>query len=152
MLGVLARVGVEGKRRLAVGPGGAAQAQIDAPGGDGFQHAELFGHFQRRVMGQHDPGRPDADAVRRLGDGGHDDFRRRADDRRMVVMFRYPEPGIAQVLAMLGEGDGVADRLIGGLTLGGGGLVEDGKLEHGGALRGSVGGAARQGSRTSLMT
>jgi hypothetical protein len=45
----------------AVGARGAAQAQVDASGVQRGQGAELLGHHQRRVVGQHHAARADAD-------------------------------------------------------------------------------------------
>lgn len=38
---------------LAVGAWGAAEAEADAAGGEGLEHAELFGDNERRVVGEH---------------------------------------------------------------------------------------------------
>ena len=130
VFGVFVGVGVERKSRLAVRARRAAEAEIDAPGRQGVEHAELFGDFQRRIVRQHDPGAADADACGCLGDRRHDDFRRRADYGRVVVVFRNPEPLVAEFLAVFGQRHGVADGLRLRHTGGGGRLIENGKLDH----------------------
>ena len=76
-------------------------------------------------MGQHDAGAADADALGLHSNGGDQDFRRGADDGRVVVMLRHPKPVIAKAVAMARHGGGVADG--GGLWPAGGG---DGLVEH----------------------
>ena len=49
-------VGVQQLRCATIAAGCAAKTQVYAPGGQRVQHAKLFGHFERRVMRQHDTG------------------------------------------------------------------------------------------------
>ncbi len=109
MLGPFVGGGVQRERRAAVGARCATEPEIDAAGRERIEHAEHFGHFERRIVRQHDAGAADADAFGRGGDGRHHDLRRCADDGRMVVVLGDPEAFVAQRLAMLGQGDGVAD-------------------------------------------
>ena len=48
----------------------------------------------------------------------------------MIVMLGHPETVVAQRLAMTGQGDGVADRLIVRAAGNGDGLVENGKTHE----------------------
>nr|WP_251073708.1 hypothetical protein [Streptomyces sp. ISL-111] len=70
VLGV-ARAAARGGGRGVVGARGAAQAQVDAAGGEGVEHAELFGDDQRRVVGQHDPARAEPQSAGLRGEPGH---------------------------------------------------------------------------------
>ena len=78
-------------------------------------------------MGQHDPGAADSDALCRGGDRRNDDLGCGADDGRVVMMLRHPEALVSQRLAMLGQGNGVADRQILRATRDGNRLIEDGQ-------------------------
>ena len=118
---------IEGKGGAAVGARRAAQPHVDAAGRQGIEHAEHLGHFERRVVRQHDAGAADADALGGGGDGRDHDLGRGADDGRMVVMLGHPEALVAQRLAMLGERHGVADRLVLRAAGDGDRLVENGK-------------------------
>ncbi len=95
-------VGVEGDGCAAIRPGGAADAKVDPAGGDGFQHAELLRHFQRRIMRQHDAGTADTDGGGGRGNGGHQDFRRGTGHRVRAMVLGNPVAGISQRLTMLG--------------------------------------------------
>lgn len=48
----------QGGRGGAVGAGGAAEAEVDAPGGEGLQGAELFGDHQGAWLGSMTPPEP----------------------------------------------------------------------------------------------
>ena len=54
----------QGGRGHLVGAGRPADAEVDAPGMERLEHAELLGDDERRVVGQHDAARADADACR----------------------------------------------------------------------------------------
>jgi hypothetical protein len=56
-------VAAQGAHRVAVGARRAAEPEVDAAGVELGQCAEGFGDHQRRVVGQHDAARADADAV-----------------------------------------------------------------------------------------
>ena len=48
-----------------IGAGRASEAEVDAPGMQRFEHAELLGHDERRVVGEHHAARADADRLGR---------------------------------------------------------------------------------------
>ena len=127
MLGPLVGRGIEREGGAPVRARRAAQPEIDAAGRQRVEHAEHLGHFERRVVRQHDAGAADPDAPGGGGDRGDHDLRRRADDGRMVVMLGDPEAVVAQRLAVLGQGYGVADRLIVRAAGNGDRLIENGK-------------------------
>jgi hypothetical protein len=139
-------IGVEGHRGAHVGAGRTAHAQVDAARGQGVEHTELLGHLQGRVVGQHDPGAAQADALGACGDGRQQDLGGRAHDGGQAVVFAHPEAVVAQGFAMGRQVERVAQ---GGVFAGTGqrnGLVEDGQL-HGGIV-GRMGPACRwQGQR-----
>src|SRR5436305_1178157 len=82
---------------------------------DGLQGAELLGDHQRRVVGQHDPARADADALGGVGDVPDQHGRRRAGDPRHVVVLGEPVAVVAQPFRGAGEVQGVAQRLADGV-------------------------------------
>ena len=51
----------DGQRSCLVAAGRTAQPQVDPAGIKRFQRAELLGHHQRRMVGQHDAARADPD-------------------------------------------------------------------------------------------
>jgi hypothetical protein len=86
-------------RGQGIGSGRSADAQIDSSGCNRLKHAKLLGNLERRVMGQHHAGAADADASRRGGDRGDQDFRRRADDAGTVMVFGDPKAVVAENIA-----------------------------------------------------
>jgi hypothetical protein len=115
---------------LAAGAWRAAEAEIDPARRQGIENAEYLGDLERRIVRQHDPGAADTDTLRGGRDRRDDDFRRRADDGRMIVMLRHPEAVVAQRFAILRQRHGIADRLVLRAAGDGNGLVEDGKTDH----------------------
>ena len=107
-----------------------SQPEIDAPRRQRVENAELLGDLERRVMRQHDPGAADADALGLHRQRRDQDFRRGAEDARMVVVFGHPETVIAQRLAMRGERDGIAYCLTVRPTGGGDRLVQNRQAKH----------------------
>jgi hypothetical protein len=89
--------------RRRVGPGGAAEPEVDAPRVERVERPELLGDHERRVVGQHDPACADADRVRPLGDEADRHRRRGAGDPREVVVLGQPEAVVAERLGPLRE-------------------------------------------------
>ena len=63
MVDVGGEVAAQRLRRGLVGAGGAAEAEVDAAGEERGERAELLGDLERRVVGEHDPARADADVA-----------------------------------------------------------------------------------------
>ena len=61
LVGVRREVAAHRISRCLVGAGRAAEPEVDAAGEERFQRPELLGDDQRRMVGQHDPARADAD-------------------------------------------------------------------------------------------
>ena len=80
-------------------------------------------------MRQHHPGAADTDAPGRGGDGGDQDLGRGSGLAGGGVVLGQPIPVVAKRLAMLGEGDALADRVIRRTAGHDSGLVEHGKRE-----------------------
>ena len=118
-------VGIERERGDAVGARRAAHAQVDATGRDAFEHAELLGDLERRIVRQHHAGAADANAGRGRGDRRHQHFRCGADDAAAVVMFGHPVAVVAERVAQARQRERFANGLAFGAALGGGGLIED---------------------------
>ena len=94
-----------------VAPRRAPEAKVDAAGIERRERAELLGHGQRRVVGQHDAARADA---HRLGEARHmaDQHRGRGGgDALHVVMLGQPVAVIAERLGVFGQRAGIAQRL-----------------------------------------
>ena len=104
------RVRVQRHRGQAVRTRGAAHAQVDAARRDAFEHAELLGHLERRIVRQHHAGAAYPDALGGRADRGDQDFGRGADDAVAVVVLGHPVAVVAQLVAMLRELDALADR------------------------------------------
>ena len=111
-LGGAVGVGVQQLRGAHVGTGRTAHAEVDAPRRQRLEHAELLGHLERRVMRQHDAGTAQAHALRARGDGRQQDLGRGADDGRQAVVLADPEAVVAQGLAMRGQIQRVAQRVV----------------------------------------
>ena len=90
----------------------AAEAEIDATGRERLDHGELLGHFQRRIVGQHDACRAHANALRLHRNRSDENLRRGAHDGLRAVMLAHPEAVVAQPLAMLRHLDRLADRHV----------------------------------------
>jgi hypothetical protein len=86
-------------RRL-VAARGTAEPEVDAAGIERVERAELLGDHERRVIGQHDAAGADADRARSLRDEADRDRRRRAGDRRHVVVLGEPEAAKAELLGV----------------------------------------------------
>jgi hypothetical protein len=77
-------VAAQGARGRLVGAGRTAQAEVDAVRIQRGQRAELLGHLQRRMVGQHDAAGTDADAPGAAGDVADQHGRGRAGDAGML--------------------------------------------------------------------
>ncbi len=102
----------------------AADAQIDAPGKQGFEHAELLGDFQRTVVGQEHTARADADARGGAGDAGDENLGTGIGESRDGVVLGEPVAVVAQLFGEPGERDGFSDRLSGTVSADDRGLIE----------------------------
>ena len=123
--GIAVQGAAERARGGRVGARGPAEAQIDAPGKERRQRAELLGHLQRRVVRQHDAARADADGRRAAADVRQQHGRGRAGDARHVVMLGEPEARVAEAFGMLRQLARAAEGV------GGGAALEDrGEVEH----------------------
>ena len=125
MLGPFVGGWIERKCRAAVRSRRAAEAHVDAAGRQGVEHAKDLGHFEWRIVRQHDAGAADADPLGGGGDRGHHDLRCGADDGRMVMVLRHPEALVTQRLAVFGERHRVADGLVVWAAGDGDRLIED---------------------------
>jgi len=120
-----------------IGARGSAQAQVDAPGIERLERAELFGDDQGRVVGQHDPACPDTDCARAPSDIADHHGGRGAGDANHVVVFSEPVAVKAPLLRVLGQIKGSTERLSGCIALGNGREIEDGDGRHSPALQGA---------------
>ena len=89
----------------------SAEPEIDAAGMKRFEHAERFGHFQRRMVGQHHAARADADAPGHCGHMADHHLGHGAGDERRVVMLGKPVPRVAQRVGKLRQVERVAQRI-----------------------------------------
>ena len=104
------------------------------PGIERRQGAELFGHHDGRMVGQHDAARADPDGLGAGRDMGHHHGGGGARHAGGVVMLHQPVAVIAQAFGMpgqiqrLAEGGGDAAALLDGRE------IKNGKRDHGGNL------------------
>ena len=90
-----------------IGAWSSAQTQIDAVRIQRSERAELFGHHQRRMVGQHYSTRTHTQGCRATGYMPDDDCGRGAGNARHVVVLCNPVPVIAQSFGMLGEAQAI---------------------------------------------
>ena len=96
-----------------IGAGRPADPEVDAARMQRLEHAELLGHGQRGVVGQHEPARTEADGVGDRREVREQHRRRRAGDPRHVVVLGDPVAPVSEALDPLHEVDRVAQRLGG---------------------------------------
>jgi hypothetical protein len=104
-------VAAERPRRRLIGPGRAAEAEVDPAGKERFERPELLGDGQRRVVGEHDPAGADPDRRSAGADKGQGDRGGGAGDPRHRMMLGHPEAVIAPAFGMAGEVARIAKRL-----------------------------------------
>jgi len=137
VVGTAQAVAPQRLRSVGVGPRRAAQAQVDAPGIERLEGAELFGHHQRRMVRQHHPAGPDANARSAARQVADQHGRGRAGDAVHVVMLGHPEAREIQCFDMPGQRQRIAQRLCRAAVIANGRKVEGGKANlldagHGG--------------------
>jgi len=110
LLGIAGEVAPHRPSRGLIGPRRAPEAEIDAPGEQRFKGSELLGDLQRRMVGQHDPARADANRRGSARDMAQRHRRRRAGDARHRMMFGHPESFVAEPLSVAGEVAGIVER------------------------------------------
>src|SRR5262249_52501151 len=106
-----AAVFAKGTRRHLVAPRRAADAEIDAPGKERFEHAKALGDLERAVVLEHDAARAHPDprgASRHLPD---QDLRARARQPRCRVVLGKPVAVIPEAVTDLGELERLVDRV-----------------------------------------
>ena len=96
-----------------VGARRATKPQIDPSGIKRGQGAELFGDDQRRVIGQHDSARSQADGGSAFADKRQRHRRCSAGDAGHVVMLRHPEAVITKAFGVARKVATVVQRLAG---------------------------------------
>ena len=124
-------VRVEQLRGAAVAAGRAAQAQLDSPGCQRVQHAELLSDFEWCVMRQHHPGAAQPDAGRARGNRGQENFRGGACNAGQIVVLADPKTVVTPVLAALRQGQRVADSSVLRMPVRRHGLIEHREFQHG---------------------
>ncbi|MCY1170616.1 hypothetical protein D9M73_106960 [compost metagenome] len=128
-IGVAVEIAAHRARDDLVRARSAAEPQVDPPGKQRVERAELFGNGERRMVGQHDPARADADGGGRIADMRQHHRCRRAGDAGHAVMLGGPiarkaEPfdmrcnvgGIGQGLrhtAAFNDGDEIEQGIVG---------------------------------------
>jgi hypothetical protein len=101
----------ERQHRGLVGPGGAAETEVDPPRMHRFEGPELFGDDEGGVVRQHDPAGTETD---RLGVGrnvGDQDARGGRGDRGHVVVLGVPDPCVAGPFGQLRQLDARAEAV-----------------------------------------
>ena len=108
----------------------AAQPQIDSPGEERVERAELLRDHQRGMIGQHDPTRADADLLGPGSDMADHHRCRGAGDPFHPVMLRAPVSLEPQCFGMACHVDGVGERAADVATFGDVEKVEQGEFCH----------------------
>ncbi len=102
-LSVRVQVPPQRPRRAHIRTGRTPESEIDTPGIQGFQRAELLRDHQRRVVRQHDAAGADPNAARAAGNMADHDRRRGARDAGDVVMLGEPVALITEALGVTCE-------------------------------------------------
>ncbi|MCY1304094.1 hypothetical protein D9M68_847010 [compost metagenome] len=131
IIGTAQAIAAQGPRGEVVGTGGAPQAQFDAARIEAGEGAELLGDHQRRVVGQHDPARTQADAGGAASQVGQQHGSGRAGDAFHVVVLGHPETREAQALDVARQLQGIVQGLGGATVVADGREIEDGKGQVG---------------------
>lgn len=117
-----------------IGAGSASEAEIDAPGIQASQRAELLGNLQRSMVRQHDAARTDADVRRTTGHMADQHRCCSAGDSRHVVMFGEPVAAVAESFGIACKIQRIGESLRSVAAFGDGRKIENGKWNHGGVL------------------
>ena len=96
-------------------PGRTAEPEVDPPGIERFERAELLGDHERRVVRQHDPARADPDRRRAARDMGDDDRPSRRWRSRSCCGAPRARSGVAPALGVPREVERIAQR-VGGVS------------------------------------
>ena len=137
MIGAGYGIAAERPRGRHVGPGRAAQPEIDATGIKRGEGPELLGDNERRMVGEHHASRPDADGLRTAGHVADHHGGGGAGDAGHIVMFGQPVTAVTPAFRVLGEIEGAVEGVGRRGALRDGGKIEDGKGNHG--FRGKIG-------------
>ena len=136
-LGHILRETVLGRHVPAQGAGGGhvgarrtAQPQINPVGIQRSQRAELFGHHQRRVVGQHDAARAHTYTFRGPRNMADDHGGGGAGDAGHVVMLCQPIAVITSRLGRLCQLDGIGQRIRSSGPFGHGRQVKKREMLH----------------------
>ena len=99
----------QGRRGQAVAARCAAHPEIDPARVHQFQHAEVLGHLERRIVRQHHAAGTDPDALGLPRHARDEDLGGRTRERFGRVVLGDPVAVVAERLAALRERDGVLD-------------------------------------------
>ncbi|HJN93964.1 MAG TPA: hypothetical protein QGF05_14740 [Dehalococcoidia bacterium] len=118
----------KGTGSATIGAGGAADAKVDATGVEGVDEGEGFGHFEGRVVRQHDAAGADADALGASGDLGDQDLGGGAGEGSGVVVLGQPIAGVTESVGGLGKFKGLGQGLLDSVPLANRNLIENSEL------------------------
>ena len=110
--------------------GGTADTEVDPPGVQRVERAELLGDDERLVVGQHHTARADPDALRHGGQVGDQDGGCRARDTGHPVVLGDPVPPEAELLGEPHQLRAGGERGRRGRVRADGGEVENGEWHH----------------------
>jgi hypothetical protein len=119
-----ARPVAQGARGALIAAWRSPDAEIDAAGEEGFQHAEALRDLEGAVVREHHPAGAHADAGGTRGDLAHQHLGRGAREPAAAVMLGEPVAGIAEPVGVLGEDQRLLDGLGGGAAAADRRLVE----------------------------
>ncbi len=121
------------QRALQLGPRPrcAAQAQIDPSRKERRERAELLGNLKRRVVGQHDPARANADGACGMADMCEHHRGRSARDAIHCMVLGHPEALAACTFGDAGEAGGGGEGFFQRAALAHRHQIEDREGGHG---------------------
>ena len=116
--------------KFGAGAGRAPEPKIDATRKQRIECAELLGNLERRVVGQHDPARADADGRGGVADMREHDRGRAPGNALHRVMFCNPEALAADLFRRLCQARRCAESVRYSAAFAHGDEVENGKIGH----------------------
>src|SRR5690606_15618408 len=108
---------------------GAPHTEVDAPGEERFQHAELFGDLERRIVREHHAAGANTDVARPSGHLADEDLGAGRGEAAGGVVLGEPVAPVAETVTQLGQLECLLDGLYWRAALPDRRLIEDGKGE-----------------------
>lgn len=134
-----AAVALQRECRSPIGARRASYPEIDPAGRERREQPKRLGHFERRIVRQHDTARTNPDPLRLHGYRPDQSLRCGPGQARRRMMLGQPVTVKAEGVAMTSEIERIGHGIGGRRSLGDGRLVKDGQGISGMHYRGDIG-------------